>query len=117
VDRIMEEIWRIEVEKGIEGKILPQIVSLFEHIHSVSLVKDEKLSKQVIDELSARLRGVLKNNLVCVESFDGPDGENVKIVVREKTWEVVDRIMEEIWRIEVEKGIEGKILPSIEVSA
>jgi len=73
--------------------------------------------EDIIIELAHHLRQVLGRNLVCVESFDGPDGENVKIVVREKTWEVVDRIMEEIWRIEVEKGIEGKILPSIEVSA
>ena len=72
------------------------------------------IDKQVIKELFDKLKNVLGDNLVSVESFNGADGENVKIVVREKNWEVIDKIMEEIWRLETERNLEGKIIPSID---
>ena len=68
----------------------------------------------IILELASRLRETLGANLVSVESFEGAEGENVKVIVRKKTQETVDKIMEEIWRFEVEKNIEGRILPEVE---
>jgi len=67
-------------------------------------------------KLASRLRHILGDNLVSIESFAGPNGENVKIIVREKTWNVVDKVMEEVWRLEVEENIEGEILPNMEES-
>ena len=67
-------------------------------------------------KLASRLRHILGDNLVSIESFAGPNGENVKIIVREKTWNVIDKVMEEVWRLEVEENIEGEILPNMEES-
>jgi len=70
--------------------------------------------EDIIIELAPRLRRNLGSTLVGIESFDGCDGENMKIIVREKTWDVMEKIMEIIWAVEVEKNIEGRIFPSIE---
>jgi len=60
--------------------------------------------EDIIIEIAHRLRRILGGQLVVVESIDGPDGENIKIIVREKNWETIDKIMEEIWRMKSRKA-------------
>ncbi len=116
VDKVIEAIWRFEKKKGIEGTILPEINDLKELL----LVREGAtmhISNEIILMLRNKLKEKLGDNLVGVESYSGSDGSNVRIIVKKKTWETIDKILEVIWQLEREKGIEGTILPEIEVSA
>ena len=114
IDKIIKAIWRFEKKKGIEGTILPEINDLKE-----LLLVREGATMHISDEIILMLRNKLKeklgDNLIDVESFSGPDGSNIRITVRKKTWETIDKILEVIWQLERERGIEGSILPEIEV--
>jgi len=67
----------------------------------------------VLARLFSRLAETLNDNLIAVESFDGWDGSNVRIVVRVKSDEVVEKIFDIIERVEREAGTPGIIIPDI----
>ena len=79
------------------------------------IFKKEKagLSSDLIIEIARRLREALGDRLVALDSVNTPDGSNVRIVVRDKTFEDVKKIMKIIGEIEEKHDIHGKILPEI----
>jgi len=63
--------------------------------------------------LSRKLFCVLSNNLLLVESFEGADGSNVRIVVKEKDDDVIEAILKVVSDVENELGVVGLIFPDI----
>ena len=63
--------------------------------------------------ISKKLIPVLGENLLLVESFDGADGSNVRIVVKEKTDSVIDAVLRVVGEVEDELGVVGLIFPDI----
>ena len=63
--------------------------------------------------ISKKLIPVLGENLLLVESFDGADGSNVRIVVKEKTDSVIDAVLRVVGDVEDELGVVGLIFPDI----
>jgi len=80
-------------------------------------VLTRKLLKRPIDDavllLSGKLFSRLGGNLLLVESFDGADGSNVRIVVREKNDSIIDTILRTIGEVEDALGVVGLIFPDI----
>ena len=64
-------------------------------------------------KLFPKLVEILNDNLLAVESFDGWDGSNVRIVVRTKEDEVIEKIFDAIEKVEQELGVPGTIIPDI----
>ena len=79
------------------------------------LIVREPLSylDDIIIKLFEVLMKKLSNTLILVESYDSWDGSNVKIVVKVKSDEVVEKIFDAIESIERRFGIPGKIIPDI----
>ena len=69
----------------------------------------------IILELAQRLLKLFGGRIRSVERFDGWDGSNVRIVVRDASIE--DKIIEAIVEFEEERGILGTILPEITVDS
>ncbi|MEX2689128.1 MAG: hypothetical protein Q6351_002240 [Candidatus Njordarchaeum guaymaensis] len=80
----------------------------------ISITRGEKNLAKILLELAKGLINVLGDNLLVVESYDGSDGSNVKIVVRKKDWATIEKIFSVIKDIETELNIPGEILPEIE---
>ena len=112
IDRVMDIIWETEVEIGEHGKIIPKILS-FEEAKYLRDVKLPSLSKDVIDKLSKMLFDRLGDLVVSVESYEGCDGSNVKIVLKDIKPDIVDKVMDVIWEIETEMGEHGNIIPYV----
>ena len=64
-------------------------------------------------KLFPKLVEILNDNLLAVESFDGWDGSNVRIVVRTKEDEVIEKIFDAIEKVEQELDVPGTIIPDI----
>ena len=63
--------------------------------------------------LSRKLLSLLHDNLLLVESFEGADGSNVRVVVREKSDDVIDTVLRGVSEVEDELGVVGVIFPDI----
>ena len=77
----------------------------------VIIKKIDKLSDVTLD-LTRRLINLLGDNLVSVESSSECDF-NIRIILKRKTWDIVERILKIIEKVEEEHGIIGKIMPEI----
>ncbi len=55
----------------------------------------------------------LGDTLLLVESYEGWDGSNVRIIVRVKNDEIIEKIFDAIEKVEREYGTAGKIIPDI----
>ena len=77
----------------------------------VIIKKIDKLSDVTLD-LTRRLINLLGDNLVSVESSSEGDF-NIRIILKRKTWDIVERILKIIEKVEEEHGIIGKIMPEI----
>mgnify|MGYP000707543814 CR=1 FL=1 len=64
-------------------------------------------------EIAKRLHKILGDKLVAVNTIDGFDGSNIRIVVKGKTFEDIKKIMKIIGEVEEEFDAHGKILPEI----
>ena len=64
-------------------------------------------------EIAKRLHKILGDKLVAVNTIDGFDGSNIRIVVKGKTFEDVKKIMKIIGEVEEEFDAHGKILPEV----
>jgi len=49
-------------------------------------------------KLADRLISELKDLFVSVESIDGRDGSNVRIILRDVSPELIDRVIDVMWR-------------------
>jgi len=77
----------------------------------VIIRKIDELSDATLD-LTRRLINLLGDNLVAVESSS--DGDfNLRIILRRKTWDTIEKILKTIEKVEEEHGIIGKIIPEI----
>ena len=66
----------------------------------------------VVSDLKKALAKALGDNLVAVESSS--DGDfNLRIILRRKTWDTIEKILKTIEKVEEEHGIIGKIIPEI----
>ena len=79
---------------------------------SLLLRKKFETFDDVIIDLSRRLFTKFGENIVRVESFD--DGPAVRVVVREKNWDVIDGIIEVVRSFEKEKNLETPIIVHID---
>ncbi|MGQ4893867.1 MAG: hypothetical protein ACP6IQ_04495 [Candidatus Njordarchaeia archaeon] len=113
IEKIFSVIKDIETELNILGEILPEIFS-YDEQRIFRDVPTRKLTSDIINKLNEQISKYLGNNLVAVESYDGSDGSNVKIVVRKKDWATIEKIFSVIKDIETELNIPGEILPEIE---
>ena len=55
----------------------------------------------------------LRSTLLLVETYDGWDGSNVRIIVKVKNDDIVEKIFDAIEQVEREFGSPGKIIPDI----
>ena len=111
IEKIFDAIEKVEREYGTAGKIIPDIVTPDE-------AKMQDISIEAhIDEMLPRLRALLKettgDNLVDILSHEGWDGSNVRIIVRVKNDEIIEKIFDAIEKVEREYGTAGKIIPDI----
>ena len=74
--------------------------------------KIDRIDKLVI-RIAERLLEVLGQNLVKLETIEGWDGSNIRIIVKEKTDEVIEKIINTISKIEEKEGKIGVIVPDI----
>jgi len=67
----------------------------------------------ILAHIFSKLVENLGSNIVLVESIDGWDGSNVRIVVRHKTDEVIDKIFDSIEEVERKYSSPATIIPQI----
>ena len=68
---------------------------------------------KVILEIAEKLFGEMSENIVGLESRDSWDGANLRIIVRDDTSDIIDKIMEIVYK-EIEKhDALGEIIPEI----
>ncbi|RLE67542.1 MAG: hypothetical protein DRJ45_09320 [Thermoprotei archaeon] len=82
----------------------------------VTIIFEEKknsLDSSLAIELAKKLREVLGDKLIALNTTNGFDGSNVRIIVKNKTFEDNRKIMQVIGEIEEKFDIHGKILPEI----
>jgi len=111
VEKIFDAIESIERRFGIPGKIIPDIMTPDEARTLEIKIKID--IGDILPHLRSTLLEILGENLIKVECHDGWDGSNVKIVVKVKSDEVVEKIFDAIESIERRFGIPGKIIPDI----
>jgi len=51
--------------------------------------------------------------MVSVESVEGWDGSNVRIVLKEVTPSLIDKVIDIIWEVEEEIGEHGLFIPDV----
>jgi len=64
-------------------------------------------------KLAERIFEALGDMVVSVESIDGWEGSNVRIVLKELKPNIIDKIMEIIWEVEEEIGKHGIFIPEV----
>lgn len=67
----------------------------------------------ILVKLFDRLIQIIGDNLLSVESFEGWEGSNVRIIVRNKSDEIIEKIFNTIEEVEKELGKPGTIIPDI----
>ena len=63
--------------------------------------------------MKKRLKEKLGNTIVSVEAFEGWDGSNVRIVVKEASMDTVKKVIETIQKVEEEVGKPGLFIPDV----
>jgi len=80
----------------------------------ISLLLREKFNEfdRLVLMISKELLENLRDIIVRVDSFD--DGPAVRVVVREKNWEVIDRILETVRGFEERHSLDTPIIVHID---
>jgi len=111
IEKVFDAIERVERELGLPGKIIPDIVTPDEvRMQDVAIKID---IAEAILHLRNALADALGELLVEVKPHDGWDGSNVRVVVKVKSDEVIEKVFDAIERVERELGLPGKIIPDI----
>ena len=111
IEKIFDAIEKVEQELDVPGTIIPDIVTPDEA--RMQEIDVEVPVDKTLPALKKTLGSILGDNLLAVESFDGWDGSNVRIVVRTKEDEVIEKIFDAIEKVEQELGVPGTIIPDI----
>ena len=111
IDAVLRVVGDVEDELGVVGLIFPDIVTPDEF--KMQNIYAQKPDKNALEKLKKKLSSILCENLLLVESFDGADGSNVRIVVKEKTDSVIDAVLRVVGDVEDELGVVGLIFPDI----
>ena len=112
IDRVIDVIWAVEEEIGEHGLFIPEIID-FEEFRYMREPRQEKLSAELVSRLTDKLLSELGDLIVSVESIDGRDGSNVRIVLKEVSPELIDRVIDVIWAVEEEIGEHGLFIPDL----
>jgi len=67
----------------------------------------------MLAQLFLKLMQRINNDIVLVESIDGWDGTNVRIVVKKKEEEIIEKIFDSIEEVERQYSSPGTIIPQI----
>jgi len=89
----------VEEEIGEHGVFIPDILSL-KDARYLREPRTMKLPEELIERLAEELSSRLGDLLVSVESIDGRDGSNVRIILRDVSPELIDRVIDVngLWR-------------------
>ena len=79
----------------------------------IMLTRDVREIDYTILNLAKKLFTKLGQNIISIETIDGWDGSNVRIVVKEASIETVKKIVEAIGELENEIGKPGIIIPDV----
>jgi len=77
------------------------------------LTRDVREIDYTILNLAKKLFTKLGQNIISIETIDGWDGSNVRIVVKEASIETVKKIVKAIRELENEIGKPGIIIPDV----
>jgi len=111
VEKIFDAIEQVEREFGSPGKIIPDIVTPDEaRMQDVDIEID---ISRMLPRLKIILKEILGDNLINIMPYDGWDGSNVRIIVKVKNDDIVEKIFDAIEQVEREFGSPGKIIPDI----
>ena len=110
VKKVIETIQKVEEEVGKPGLFIPDVVE-----ENMTMENDfsVKFNEQEFEELKKRLKEKLGNTIVSVEAFEGWDGSNVRIVVKEASMDTVKKVIETIQKVEEEVGKPGLFIPDV----
>jgi len=79
----------------------------------IMLTRDVREIDYTILNLAKKLFTKLGQNIISIETIDGWDGSNVRIVVKEASIETVKKIVKAIRELENEIGKPGIIIPDV----
>jgi len=111
LEEIIKAIGEFEAKLGITGTIIPSVVSEDEYAALSKHITGTKVSEDTVSRLEQYLTRKFGNVIVRVERFDGWDGSNVRIVVRDIG--LLEEIIKAIGEFEAKLGITGTIIPSV----
>ncbi|MGQ4892781.1 MAG: hypothetical protein ACP6IP_09890 [Candidatus Njordarchaeia archaeon] len=110
-DAVFDAVAEVERETGRFGEIIVDIVDLEEA--RMQVVGNVLIDERALNMLKEKLEKKLGSVVVRVESFDGYDGSNVRVVVREKSDAVFDAVFDAVAEVERETGRFGEIIVDI----
>ena len=111
LEEIVKAIGEFEAKLGITGTIVPRIVSEDEYNTLPKHITEVEISDDLVLRLKEYLRKRFENQIVRVERFEGWDGSNIRIVVKDIG--LLEEIVKAIGEFEAKLGITGTIVPRI----
>ena len=111
LEEIIKAIGEFEARLGITGTIVPRIVSEDEFNILPKHVSEMKISDDLVLRLRQYLNEKFGDEIVRVERFEGWDGSNIRIVVKDIG--LLEEIIKAIGEFEARLGITGTIVPRI----
>jgi len=82
---------------------------------SLKVIVTGKYDKKdhIVLKIAVKLLEKFSDVVVGVERVDGWDGANLRVIVREESPELVDRIIDAIYDVVEELGVYGEVVPEI----
>jgi len=110
IDKVIDAIWAVEEEIGKHGIFIPNIIDLEEFRYTREHSQERSLT-ELVSWLADKLLSELGDLVISVTSIDRWRGPNVRIVLREISPELVEKVIDAIWAVEEELGEHGIFIP------
>ena len=111
IDRIMEIVYAEIDRHNAYGEIIPEITKSRDLMFFSKA--EAKPRRDIVDSIEKSLKRALPNVVVGVEAVETGDGANLRIIVRDDSAEIIDRIMEIVYAEIDRHNAYGEIIPEI----
>ena len=111
IDKVLNIVYKIIEKHNAYGEIIPEIVKVSDTIFFTDM--QVSIPQDALRTIERSLREHLPNIFIHVEPTESWDGSNLRILVKDDSSEIIDKVLSIVYKIVAEYKAYGKIIPEI----